>query len=618
MGRRVNSVIIIILMLAGSSVNAGIWVEPESFDITLPEGCTQTESLTIGNSGPGSLDFIIRTRSAAPSGGGGAGKINTLSTSQNKENLSLPKDKDFTVPEKVPHKPDELIVRFDRKTNGKSHSEVEKTGILHSLGGGTIKRHFKIVPDLSVVKLPPGVTVDNALKKFNGAKGILYAQPNYELKALSNFPNDTMFNELWGMHNTGQTGGVVDADIDAPEAWGIATGSSEVIVAVIDTGVDYTHPDLAANMWVNTAEKNGTPGVDDDGNGFVDDIYGYDFCNNDGNPMDDHYHGTHCAGTIGAIGNNNQGVAGVCWNVKIMALKFLSSGGSGYTDDAISCVEYSVLMGANLSSNSWGGGSYSQALKDAINAAGAAGMLFVAAAGNSNSNNDTSPAPNYPSSYDCESIIAVMATDKYDNKSSFSSYGPTSVDIGAPGSDILSCKPGNQYQLLSGTSMATPHVAGACALLWSMNSALSNSKVKDILLRTVDKTLTGLCVSQGRLNLYNAILETNVSWIAVEPEEGTVLPGDSNDISVIFSALDLTAGEYQAEILVLSNDPCSPNIVPVTLTVNPDDLQVTPAENLEPNGTRGGPFTPPIQNLYSDKQRNFTSKLDCLKDSGLA
>ncbi|MHC4573778.1 MAG: S8 family serine peptidase [Planctomycetota bacterium] len=393
------------------------------------------------------------------------------------------------------------------------------------------------------------------------------------------------------MHNTGQTGGKPDADIDAPEAWDIGTGSQDIVVAVIDTGVDYTHVDLAANMWVNEAEYYGTPGVDDDGNGYVDDIYGYDFRNNDGDPMDDHFHGTHCAGTVGAVGNNGEGVAGVCWNVRIMAVKFLSSGGSGTTEDAISSVEYTTLMGANLSSNSWGGGGYSQGLKDAIDAGGAAGMLFVAAAGNDNENTDEHP--HYPSSYDCESVISVMSTNHNDSKSGFSNYGPVSVDLGAPGSDILSCKLGGGYHYLSGTSMATPHVAGASALVWSMNTMLSNSEVKDILLRTVDPILPGMCVSEGRLNVYNAILETKAPWIEIEPEEGTIGPGDYNEISVTFDAVWLTPGTYRAEIVIMSNDPLNPEkIVPVTMTVTMDDLQVVPVEGFESIGDKGGPFEP--------------------------
>ncbi|MHC4575736.1 MAG: S8 family serine peptidase [Planctomycetota bacterium] len=278
-------------------------------------------------------------------------------------------ERHFPPTANTPFVPGELIVRFAPRPNRRNLTNEEKNQVLISLGGAAIKRNYKIVPGLTLVKLPSGIKVEKALQAFNKAGAILYAEPNYEVKAVSTFPNDPRFDELWAMHNTGQTGGTTDADIDAPEAWDVITGSRDIVVAVIDTGVDYNHPDLADNMWVNEPELNGTRGVDDDGNGYVDDIYGYDFRNDDGDPMDDHFHGTHCAGTIGADANNGEGVAGVCWKVRIMALKFLSSGGSGSAADAVSCVQYSALMGANLSSNSWGGGGYSQALADAIDAA---------------------------------------------------------------------------------------------------------------------------------------------------------------------------------------------------------------------------------------------------------
>jgi hypothetical protein len=571
----------------------GIWVSPGSFDVNVIQGTTLPEVLTIGNDGTDDVNFIIRTRIVG--GSGKSAERNSRGTGGVKEEIfSVPKGHDFTVVGDAAYEPGRLIVRFAPTAKGEMPSTADKNQILGYLGGGAVERDFTIVPGLSVVQLPAGMTVEEALAVFNNTEDILYAEPDYKVEISSTFPDDPRFGELWGMHNTGQSGGTVDADIDAPEAWDISTGSSEIIVAVIDTGVDYTHPDLAANMWVNTGEIPGN-GLDDDGNGYIDDVYGYDFCNYDGNPMDDHYHGTHCAGTIGAVGDNGEGVAGVCWDVRIMALKFLDSGGSGWTSDAINCVEYSILMGANLSSNSWGGGGYSQGLKDAINAAGAAGMLFVAAAGNDSSNNDTYPF--YPSSYDCNSLIAVMATDRNDNKSGFSNYGLVSVDLGAPGSSILSCEPGSSYQYLSGTSMATPHVAGASALLWSMNQMLSNSEVKDILLQTVDKTLAGLCVSEGRLNVYSAILETRAPWIEIEPEEGTVGAGDFNDISVTFSSIEygmeMAPGTYEAEIVVLSNDPCNPIIIiPVTMTVPEDDLSVTPQEVFDSNGIEGGPFEP--------------------------
>jgi subtilisin family serine protease len=267
------------------------------------------------------------------------------------------------------------------------------------------------------------------------------AEPDYFVYANSTTPNDTRFGELWGMNNTGQTGGTPDADIDAPEAWDRITGNGSVIVGSIDTGVDYLHPDLIANMWRNLKEANGVGGVDDDGNGYIDDIYGIDAVNNDSDPMDDNNHGTHTMGTVGGVANNNEGVAGVAWNVKIAACKFLDASGSGSISDAIECVNYFTWLrqhGENIvaTNNSWGGGGFSQTLKDAIDAAGAAGTLFVAAAGNNASNNDASPY--YPVSYDSASIIAVAATDDTDNLAYFSNYGPTSVDLAAPGQGILS------------------------------------------------------------------------------------------------------------------------------------------------------------------------------------
>jgi hypothetical protein len=565
----------------------GLWVEPSSFDVNLIEGTVSRETLAISNYTAGDVNFIIRSRPV--SGGGSAISANAGGEKWNGVSR-VGAGHDFTLLTDKPYKPGELIVRFAAGANGEVHSTAQRNPILSSLGGGQVVKDFRLVPGLSLVRLPAGMSVQEALERFNKASGILYAEANYQVEALSTIPNDPRFSELWGMHNTGQSGGTVDADIDAPEAWDIGTGSNEVVVAVIDTGVDYTHPDLAGNMWTNEAELNGTPGLDDDGNGYIDDIYGYDFCNYDGNPMDDHYHGTHCAGTIGGIGDNSEGVAGVCWDVRIMALKFLDSGGSGWTSDAILCVDYSRIMGANLSSNSWGGGGYSQGLKDAIDAAGAAGMLFVAAAGNSNVNTDTSP--HYPSSYDCASLISVMATNRTDAKSSFSNYGLISVDLGAPGSDILSCKPGSSYQYLSGTSMATPHVAGACALLWSMNLEMTNSEVKDILIRTVDATLPGLCVSGGRLNLYNAILETKAPWIEIDPEEGIVRSWETVDINVTFNAVWQSPGLYEAQIIVLPDDPCDSVTIPARMSVTADDLAVSPAEGFDANGIEGGPFEP--------------------------
>ncbi len=398
-----------------------------------------------------------------------------------------------------------LLVKFT-DTGTTAASNAARQAVVNAAGGGTIQRMYTLVPGLGLVKLPAGVDVLTAKAAFSASAGVQYAEPDY-IQKVQAVPNDPDFARLWGMHNTGQTGGTKDADIDAPEAWDLAKGSSSIVVAVIDSGVDYTHPDLADNMWINLAEQNGQVGVDDDNNGYIDDVYGYDFANMDGDPMDDHGHGTHCAGTIGARGNNNVGVAGVNWQVKIMALKFLTAGGGGSTADAISAVQYAVRMGAKLTNNSWGGYGFSQALYDAIEAAGKSGQLFVAAAGNESNNND-GDTPAYPGSYDLDNIVSVLATDDTDTMASFSNWGKTTVDLAAPGVAIYSTAPGGRYQNMSGTSMACPHVAGAAALIWSIKPDLTYSEVKQVLMLSVDikNTLEGMCVTGGRLNLYNAVL----------------------------------------------------------------------------------------------------------------
>ncbi|THB79146.1 MAG: hypothetical protein D3926_11395, partial [Desulfobacteraceae bacterium] len=284
------------------------------------------------------------------------------------------------------------------------------------------------------------ISTEALLRQYADHPGVASVSPNYIHHILAT-PNDPHYPKLWGFNNTGQTQGTINEDINAPQAWNTTTGSSGIVIADIDTGVDYTHPDLAANMWTNPGETPGN-GVDDDGNGYVDDIYGIDSANGDADPMDDNGHGTHTVGTIAAVANNSTGVAGVMWNAKIMALKFLGADGSGDTADSIELIEYMIDMklnhGVNIvaSNNSWGGGGFSQALSDAIGSAGDAGILFVAAAGNSNDNNDI--VPHYPSSYREDNIIAVSATDHKAELGRFSCYGLRSVDIGAPGVDILS------------------------------------------------------------------------------------------------------------------------------------------------------------------------------------
>ncbi|MHB0961158.1 MAG: S8 family serine peptidase [Pirellulaceae bacterium] len=405
---------------------------------------------------------------------------------------------------------DRILVRFaDAAESSASRiaSEIVR--------GASVDREFQIVPGLRQVHLPNGLTVEAALQAYRHNPQVLYAEPDYRLH-VSYIPNDPRFDELWGMNNVGQTSGTIDADIDAAEAWEVSTGSGRTVVAVIDTGVDYSHEDLAQNVWTNSQEFGGQAGVDDDGNGFVDDVYGYDFVNNDGDPMDDHSHGTHVAGTIGAVGNNGLGVTGVNWNIQIMAVKAFAADGSGSTSDAINAINYAVAQGALISNNSWGGNEpFSQAMYEAIAAARGTGHIFVAGAGNGYFglfplDNDVNPF--YPASYDLDNIIAVAATDHNDNMAGFSNYGATSVDLAAPGVDILSTKPGNAYGLSSGTSMATPHVTGVVALVRDLHPDWTYDRVIAQVLESVQPidALQGKLVTGGRLNAADAVADDTV------------------------------------------------------------------------------------------------------------
>jgi len=340
---------------------------------------------------------------------------------------------DGTIP--LPYVPGEVLVRWKRNAPIHPISQLKSTmGIKEKRAFHTIGVHH--------VRIPPSMHVDEALAELRGNPLVEYAEPNYIVRAVL-MPNDPQFAQLWGLHNTGQTGGTPDADIDAPEAWDIHMGSSGVILAVIDTGVAYNHPDLddgsASNIWTNDVELNGIPGVDDDNNGYVDDILGWDFLGEDNDPTDYYPHGTHVAGTIAAIGNNSTGITGVNWYASIMPLRFIGPFGYGDTAKAIEAIFYAVDNGARVINASWGGEGFSQALNDAISYANDRGCLFVAAAGNSSSDNDTNPF--YPATYDLPNIISVAATDHNDNPAWFSNYGATSVDVAAPGVNVFSSVP---------------------------------------------------------------------------------------------------------------------------------------------------------------------------------
>ncbi|MDH4275562.1 MAG: S8 family serine peptidase, partial [Gammaproteobacteria bacterium] len=303
-------------------------------------------------------------------------------------------------------------------------------------------------------------------------------------------PNDTSFGNLWGLNNSGQTlngtTGTADADMNVLDAWNNTgvTGSNGVVIAVIDTGVQYTHPDLTANMWVNPGEI-ASNGIDDDANGYVDDVYGINAITNSGNPMDDAGHGTHVAGTIAGVGNNAAGITGVAQQAKILACKFLSASGGGYDSDAIKCLDYIYALkqkGINVvaTNNSWGGGGSNQALSDAIGTQRTAGILFVAAAGNASSNNDV--GANYPSNYLKTNIIVVAATTQSDALASFSNYGLRTVHVGAPGTNIYSTYPTSTYAYLQGTSMATPNVTGVVALLAAQDPSRDWKAIKNLVI----------------------------------------------------------------------------------------------------------------------------------------
>jgi subtilisin family serine protease len=321
-------------------------------------------------------------------------------------------------------------------------------------------------------------------------------------------PTDLAFldGRLWGLRNTGVNGGVAGADISVVQAWDITTGNRSVIVAVIDTGINYTHVDLAPQMWQNPGEV-ANNGLDDDNNGYIDDVFGINAIADNGDPRDDNGHGSHVAGTIGGAANNSGPAVGVIWEVQLMALKAFDASGSGFNTDEIECINYAISKGAPISNNSWGGYGFSQALYDSIAAARARGHLFVAAAGNDGLDTDT--LPHYPSAFDLDNIIAVAALDRFDQIANFSNYGATTVDIGAPGVEIFSAWIGSNtaYNTIQGTSMASPHVAGAAALLLSASSNSDYTRLRDKLLQKVTRipALAGITTTGGRLNLFNSI-----------------------------------------------------------------------------------------------------------------
>jgi hypothetical protein len=394
--------------------------------------------------------------------------------------------------------PDEVLIKFKTKVGKKA-----KVNVIDSVLG-KIKGRFRLDGDLLHLKVPKNIGTKRAISILTKSRHIKYAVRNNIHHIDSTFANDPRFNGQWPLHNTGQSGGKTDADMDAPEAWDLFTGSPNIVVAVLDTGVDYLHADLAANIWTNPGEIPGN-GQDDDGNGYVDDVHGYDFAYDDGDPMDGHSHGTSCAGIIGGVGDNGIGITGVNWTVRIMCVKVLNDSGSGTSAMVINGIDYATNNGAYMTSNSYGcSNCYNQAVKDAIERANNAGLLFVAAAGNSGVNTDINP--HYPASYNNENIISVTATNRNDNH--VYNYGPTTVDMAGFSPEITTTTPGNGYtSTFSGTSAATPHVTGVAALVWGYEQGLPHMQVKNRLMETVRPvaSLSGKCVTEGAVNAYDAL-----------------------------------------------------------------------------------------------------------------
>lgn len=458
------------------------------------------------------------------------------------------------------YEPGQLLVRFSPGTTAATASRVNA-----AIGASTAKSFGYLVPDLQLVRLRPGLSVSHALALYGRRADVQYAQPNWTSHiararhaTVTKTPNDPMYGQQWDWPK-----------VDAPDAWAKTTGAHNIVVTDIDTGIDYNHEDLAANVWQNTAECHGTPGVDDDGNGYVDDCHGIDTINGDSDPFDDNGHGTHTGGTIGAVGNNGVGVTGFNWHVQVMPCKSHSSSGVGTVASIIECYQYvkmeKVKYGYDIvaTNNSYGGCTeacdWNPATYDAIKALIKPGVIMAFAAGNSGRDNDIQP--NYPSNYDLPNILAVAATDSNDNRPGFSEWGRRSVDVGAPGANVYSTLPGNRYGSESGTSMATPHVAGLVALLHSWKRSLPWWKLRNLIMSGGDKvaSLDGSTVSGRRINAAGSM---------------------SCDGSKVFGMLAPVANTgAMAQTVEAININCAKPAGSVTVTIQPQGKTLTLTDN---------------------------------------
>jgi subtilisin family serine protease len=521
----------------------------------------------------------------------------------------------WAAPAPAAFRPDRVLVR--------PNPDADLTPV-HAVLGTRVRRVFPGLGALQVLELPPGLAVANAVAAYQASGLARYSEPDYLLQLLVE-PNDFNYlnGDLWHLKNLGQYGGLPGADIEAVKGWDLRSTCSNLIVAVIDTGIRATHQDLAPNLWRNPGES-GTDALgldrccnllDDDNNGYIDDVHGINAILGTGDPRDDHGHGSHVSGAIGAAGNNGLGVTGVAWQARLMACKFLNPDGQGSISDAIECLEYARLHGARVINASWGGYTFtSAALLEAMTAVRDAGVLVAAACGNDHSNNDVTPL--YPAGYDLDNIVAVAATGRMDDLAWFSNYGATTVDLGAPGSPVFSCWNGSDgdYRYLEGTSMAAPLVAGVAALVRAQWPDDTPAQVIARLLAATDAVpgLAGTSVTGGRLNLLRALggAELAAGFTATPLTGLAPLTVSFTDTSTgpvtswLWDFGDGTApstepnpahvynliGTYEPSLTV-GNDSGLTSTNRQTIVVT-GWLSVTPDSSFVSAGVQGGPFSP--------------------------
>jgi subtilisin family serine protease len=544
----------------------------------------------------------------------------------------------------------EVLVKFRGATSATifQAGQQEDVDLIHEVGRAGALRLRSRSKDVATL-----------VKNLSARPDVEFAEPNFIVHTTAT-PTDPSFGQLWGLQNTGQSiQGVIGtpgADIRAVPAWDITIGSTSNVVAVVDTGIDYTHPDLAANVW--SAPHDFTVTIGGQTILCLAGTHGFNALTNTCDPKDDNNHGTHTSGTIGAVGNNLVGVVGVVgvnWTASIMGVKFLNSGGNGSTAGAINAIEFAIQAKAifgsfanvRVLSNSWGGGGFSQALLDQINKANTNNMLFVAAAGNAGSNNDATPF--YPANYAAPNVVAVAATDNRDARASFSNYGATTVDLGAPGVNVLSTVIGSSYSYFSGTSMATPHVSGAAALVLSQ-CALTTAALRDAILSNVDPipSMAGITVTGGRLNVNKALgvcaAPVGDFTVSAAPPSQTVTAGGSTTYTVTIGAVNnfggvvtfgatglpagVTAGFNPTFVtasglstMTLMTDPGTPaGTYPVTITGTSGSLSHTTSVSLVVQSVVPPDFTlsvsPTSRSVTTGSSTTYTATISALNGFG--